>query len=667
MYMTAAPCSLTCAAPDRPETRGPAYQDHDRVLVKNGGAAVHAAREADELALLSRMGLTVRSVRATDKSALSDLFNRLSSRSRHYRFLGLKKRLSPRELENLTDIDHVEREALALVGPDGRFIAVARYGPVSDDPNAAEVALTVADEWQGHGIGSALASLLIAQARRNRIVRLQAMTLAENYPSRKLLRRLGFTVSRVDGDVMSLEMQLVVLPTDGRRHTDLPRTHNQPHRFGAHEMSVSEQRRREVLVRSPDVPVIRPVLGARASYVLMAAVIGLALFASGTPTPLYATYAVIWSLAPVVPTLVYATYAFGVLTMLLLAGPVSDYAGRRPVLLVALGSLMAASVAFALANSVAWLFVARGVQGLATGLALSTASAALLDLHPSRDASAVGLHNGIASMGGLGLGVLVSALMVQLLPSPRVLPYIADLLLFAVAFVGTLAMVEPVSEPVGLRLRPQRPAVPPAVRPAFLLAALGVLSSWSIGGLSLALGPELLESLFHTTNYIVGGLSVFVLGATAAASQVIFRRSAPWAGAAAGSVGLAAGLLGIVLAAASKSGVIYLGAIVVVGAGFGAAFLGALRALSSAIPSDQRSSIMSAFYLVAYASLSLPAIAAGILTTMIGLRASFEILSSVIAAIAILVAALAWHTRHGALETGTAARSAHVSRSRSTT
>ena len=95
----------------------------------------------------------------------------------------------------------------------------------------------------------------------------------------------------------------------------------------------------------------------------MAAVIGLALFASGTPSPLYATYRTLWSLSPVVPTLVYATYAFGVLTTLLLAGPVSDSAGRRPVLLVALGSLMAASAVFALADSIAWLFAARAVQG----------------------------------------------------------------------------------------------------------------------------------------------------------------------------------------------------------------------------------------------------------------------------------------------------------------
>ncbi|MFZ0040548.1 MAG: MFS transporter [Solirubrobacteraceae bacterium] len=389
----------------------------------------------------------------------------------------------------------------------------------------------------------------------------------------------------------------------------------------------------------------RPALSPRAAYVLMASVIGLALFASGTPSPLYGTYSAMWSLSPVVLTLVYATYAFGVLATLLLAGPVSDYVGRRPVLLVALGSLMAATVMFMLADSVAWLFAARALQGLATGLALSAASAALLDLHPRRDAGAVGLHNGIASAGGMGLGVLVSATIVELLPAPRVFPYVAAFVLFALAFAGTLAIAEPVSDPVGLRLRPQRPAVPPAVRPAFLLAALGVLSSWSIGGLSLALGPQLLGTLFHTTDHLVGGLSVFALAGTAAVAQLVFRRSAPWASAAGGSVALAVGLLGIVLATALASGPLYVIATVVAGAGFGVAFLGALRTLSSAIGPEHRSAVMSAFYVVAYASLSVPAILAGVLTTPLGLNATFEIFGSVIAAVALVVAVLAWRSR----------------------
>ena len=87
-------------------------------------------------------------------------------------------------------------------------------------------------------------------------------------------------------------------------------------------------------------------------------------------------------------TLIYATYAFGVLAALLLAGRLSDEIGRRPVLLAALGTLMATTVLFMLADSTAWLFVARGIQGLATGLALGAASAALLDLHPARNPGA---------------------------------------------------------------------------------------------------------------------------------------------------------------------------------------------------------------------------------------------------------------------------------------
>jgi MFS family permease len=118
----------------------------------------------------------------------------------------------------------------------------------------------------------------------------------------------------------------------------------------------------------------RRTLSPRLSFVLVAAVIGLALFASGTPSPLYGTYRELWGFSPLVLTLVYATYAFGVLATLMLAGRLSDEVGRRPVLIAALTALMGASVLFMVADSVVWLFVARAIQGLATGLALSAAS-----------------------------------------------------------------------------------------------------------------------------------------------------------------------------------------------------------------------------------------------------------------------------------------------------
>lgn len=398
---------------------------------------------------------------------------------------------------------------------------------------------------------------------------------------------------------------------------------------------------------TPDAPASlgRRTLSPSLAYALVASVVGLALFASITPSPLYGTYRELWGFSPLVLTLVYGTYAFGVLASLILAGRLSDEVGRRPVLLVALGGLMVTSVVFMLADSVVWLFVARGLQGIATGLALGAASAAMLDLHPRRDPAAVGLANGVMSAGGLGLGMLVSSTAVELLPAPRVVPYVVLLALFAIAFAGALAMPEPVRSRGRVRLTPQRPSVPREVRRPFLLAALAVISSWSIGGLFFSLGPQFSSSLFHSSDHLVAGVGVFVLAGSAAIAQLVFGRSVPWAGAVGGSIALSVGMLMIVGSVVADSAALYLAGALVGGAGFGVAFLGALRALSAVIPAAHRSQVMSAFYVVAYGALSLPAVLAGILVTPLGLRTTFEVFGAAVAALALVVAFEAWRTR----------------------
>ncbi len=328
----------------------------------------------------------------------------------------------------------------------------------------------------------------------------------------------------------------------------------------------------------------RTTLSPRLAYGLVAAIVGLALFASGTPSPLYGTYRELWGFSPVVLTLVYATYSVAVLVMLLLAGRISDEVGRRPVLVVALSTLMASTVLFMVADSVAWLFAARAVQGLATGLALGAASAAMLDLHPTRHAPSVGFANGVVSQSGLGLGVLVSAAIVEVLPAPRVLPYAVLFGLFALALAGVVAMPEPVARSGRPRLTPQRPSVPSVVRRPFVLAALGVLSSWSIGGLYLSLGPQLAGEIFGTTDHLITGTGVFAMAGSGAVAQLLVRRVAPWRNASFGSLTLAAGLAVVVLSAAEGSGALFLIGGAIAGAGFGVAFLGALSALTAVIP-----------------------------------------------------------------------------------
>jgi len=381
------------------------------------------------------------------------------------------------------------------------------------------------------------------------------------------------------------------------------------------------------------------------AYLLAAGVIGLGLFASVTPSPLYHVYAAEWSFGPETLTLIYATYAFGVLTTLLFAGRVSDDVGRRPVLLVSLAALALSSVIFILAQSPAWLFVGRGIQGLATGAAISAAGAALLDLHARRDPRAVSLANGVASATGIALGVLVSSALVQFGHAPKVTPYIVLLTLFTIAFAGAWFIPEPVEQRGHFRLTIERPSVPAAVRHPFLLASLAVVSSWSIGGLFFSLGPGLGARLFETTNVVVAGIGIVVLAGSAAAAQLALGRVAPWIGASAGSIALATGTVLIVVSAAVTSSAVYLAGSVIGGIGFGIAFLGGLRQLVAAIPADERAAVLSAFYVVAYASLSIPAVLAGIVVTHLGLTTTFEIFGSVVAAIALVVAFEAWRTR----------------------
>lgn len=394
----------------------------------------------------------------------------------------------------------------------------------------------------------------------------------------------------------------------------------------------------------------RPAVTGRAlsnarAYALSAAIIGAALFASSTPSPLYQTYAALWDFSSVVLTLIYATYAIGVLAALLLAGRVSDVVGRRPVLMTALSAVLVATVLYMVAQSVAWLFAARALQGLATGLALGTASAGLLDFHPKQDPEGAGLTNGVVSAAGLGLGALASSVFVELLPAPRVLPYVVVFLLFAFALVGVLRMPEPVTPRSRLRLSPERPHVPSSVRRPFVLAVLAVTAAYSIGGLFFALGPELSARVFQSDNHLVTGISLFLLAGVGALAQLAYGRRAAWVGAAVGAGALALGVGLIVLAAAEDSPAALVLGSVVGGAGFGLAFLGSLRALSAQIPSAHRAGVMSAFFIAAYAALSIPAVLAGLAAGPLGLQSTFEILGSAVATLALIVAVQACRSR----------------------
>ena len=153
--------------------------------------------------------IAVRPLEASDRDAYAALFARLSPESRHRRFHGPKPVLAPRELTFMTEVDHVGHEALAVIDTrDGSIIGVGRYVACADAPQVADLAIEVADDMQGIGIGTLLARLIVDRASTNGFHRLVATTLWDNQPARAVMRRLGFRAHTSVGNVLELHLTL---------------------------------------------------------------------------------------------------------------------------------------------------------------------------------------------------------------------------------------------------------------------------------------------------------------------------------------------------------------------------------------------------------------------------------------------------------------------------
>jgi RimJ/RimL family protein N-acetyltransferase len=170
----------------------------------------------------------IRPVRSGDAPMLADGFARLSPQSRWMRLLGTKTSLSAADLRYFTEVDHHDHEAIgALSAADGRGVGIARYVRDSSDPQSAEIAVTIVDDWQGRGLGTELLARLSDRARQAGIDRFTALVGAENAAMAGLLRKMdACLVGRGPGTV-EYEVALVIPPGDPG-YDQMPQPVSQP-------------------------------------------------------------------------------------------------------------------------------------------------------------------------------------------------------------------------------------------------------------------------------------------------------------------------------------------------------------------------------------------------------------------------------------------------------
>jgi len=150
------------------------------------------AAEGTPVVLRDGSQVQIREVRGSDAPLLADGFARLSARSRQQRFLSPKHSLSAAELRFLTEVDHHDHEAIGALSPaDGRGVGIARYIRDPGDPEAAEIAVTIADDWQGRGLGTELLARLSDRARQEGICRFTATVAYGNAAMATLLQNMG--------------------------------------------------------------------------------------------------------------------------------------------------------------------------------------------------------------------------------------------------------------------------------------------------------------------------------------------------------------------------------------------------------------------------------------------------------------------------------------------
>ena len=349
-------------------------------------------------------------------------------------------------------------------------------------------------------------------------------------------------------------------------------------------------------------------LTARPAMVLLASLVVALLASSAAPTPLYAIYQAQWHFTPITTTVVFGVYAMAVLASLLTLGKLSDHVGRLPVLLTAIAVQAASLVIFATATGVPALLAARVVQGLSTGAALGAIGAAMLDIDRERGTFA----NAVAPGMGTASGAILSALAVRFLPDPTHLIYLALIGVLVLQAVAITAMRETVSRAPGAlaSLRPEI-TLPRALRGPVLTAVPLLFAVWALAGLYAALGPSLVHALTGSGDVVLGGLSLFILAASAVVAIVVLRRATARTVMLFGILALISGV-GVTVAAVSLGSVsVFFAGSAIAGAGFGSGFQGGIRIVVPLAAPHQRAGVVSLLYVVSYLGLGVPAVLAG--------------------------------------------------------
>jgi RimJ/RimL family protein N-acetyltransferase len=170
-------------------------------------SGTYPAADESDIVLRDGVALRLRPIRGDDAAGLLALYDRLSPDSLYFRFFAVPDK-DAGKAQYLARVDYDRRYAI-VAEKEGAIVGVARWERFDDRPSHAEVAFTVADDFQGRGLGSLLFRRLASLARARQITVFTAEVLKNNERMLRLFARTGLTsTTRDQGSTLTILLAL---------------------------------------------------------------------------------------------------------------------------------------------------------------------------------------------------------------------------------------------------------------------------------------------------------------------------------------------------------------------------------------------------------------------------------------------------------------------------
>jgi predicted MFS family arabinose efflux permease len=386
----------------------------------------------------------------------------------------------------------------------------------------------------------------------------------------------------------------------------------------------------------------RPTLSASASFWVAAGVLVLSLGASGAPAMLYPAFSALWGTGPVVTTALFAVYPVALVVVMVIGGGLSDRFGRRRSMLAGVAVVAVGTVLFAVAASPGLVFTGRIVQGAGVGLAMSAASAALVEFDRSGRPTRASAVNAAATSLGATASILVGGWVVQHTGDPTHLAFWI-LLAAVLALLAALPFLPETARAAAAPARGRRVllSVPSEGRRGFVVGTAAVTVAFITGAVFLALGAQIIRDLVGTADAFAAAATLATWPLVVVPTTLLARRMRTTAAVRLGGVVAAVGLALLLVAGVADSLALFLGSAVLSGVGYGFLLYGGLGLVTAAADSGRRASTFSSMYLVAYLAQGTTAVAVGALATSTSLDTAVVVSVPVIAVLCLTTAVVA--------------------------